>query len=60
MNEWCSYNLDMTDIHHFIFGEYIVGLYLLTQIGKCRKIASNLDENKTPLLPEIISLFFLV
>ena len=39
--------MDMTD-HHFILGVNIVGLYLLIQIGKYGKIASNPDENKTP------------
>lgn len=38
--------LDIIDVHHFIFDEYILGLYLLTQIGKHRKIASDLDEDK--------------
>lgn len=34
----------------FVFGERIVDLYLLIQIGKQGKIISNLDNNKTPLL----------
>lgn len=46
----------MTDLHRLFFGVYIVGLYLLLLTDKRGKLASILDEDKTPLLLEI---FFL-
>lgn len=43
----------MTDLHRLFFGVYIVGLYLLLLTDKRGKLASILDEDKTPLLLEI-------